>query len=74
MIDVASQRAPILTQMNFGNNRVKGEFDLGKLNPIKKLKMFSIYENAIDKFVSSATEDSGGCDIVEEGEIILGAW
>ena len=67
VIDVASQKAPILTQMNFGNNRVKGEFDLGKLIPIKKLKMFSIYENAIDKFVSSATEDMPSLQYMDIG-------
>ena len=57
LINDISQKAPSLSTLYVGKNQVKGQFDLGKLHTIKSLQMFSIYNNAINRFVSSATED-----------------
>ena len=64
LINDASQKAPNLKDLIIGNNQIMGEFDLGKLQLLKNLKGFSIDQNAINKFVCSATEDMPSVDLI----------
>ena len=57
LITESSKYAKNLEDLSIGRNKVSGEFDLGKLQPLKNLKLFWIHGNDITKFVSSATED-----------------